>query len=225
MNYAIIVAGGKGIRMGNDIPKQFMLLCNKPILMHTIERFRAFDAQIKIVVVLPKEQQQYWSNLCSDYHFDIEHTVVDGGSTRFDSSLNGLKAIDGGANDYVAIHDGVRPLVSKDTIQRCFDAVLGCKAVIPVVKVVDSLRKTYKDGREKNVDRSAYSIVQTPQTFSVELLKKAYEQPYNPLFTDDASVVEHLGERVFSVEGNRENIKITTPFDIIVASAVLNNEL
>ena len=216
MNYAIIVAGGKGIRMGNDIPKQFMLLCNKPILMHTIERFRAFDAQIKIVVVLPKEQQQYWSNLCSDYHFDIEHTVVDGGSTRFESSLNGLKAIDGGASDYVAIHDGVRPLVSKDTIQRCFDAVLGCKAVIPVVKVVDSLRKTYKDGQEKNVDRSAYSIV---------WLKRAYEQPYNPRFTDDASVVEHLGEKVFSVEGNRENIKITTPFDIIVASAVLNNEL
>ena len=209
MNYAIIVAGGKGIRMGNDIPKQFMLLCNKPILMHTIERFRTFDAQIKIVVVLPKEQQQYWSNLCSNYHFDVDHTVVDGGSTRFESSLNGLKAIDGGANDYVAIHDGVRPLVSKDTIQ----------------KVVDSLRKTYKDGQEKNVDRSAYSIVQTPQTFSVELLKKAYEQPYDPLFTDDASVVERLGEKVFSVEGNRENIKITTPFDIIVASAVLNNEL
>ena len=222
-HYAIVVAGGKGLRMGTNLPKQFLPLNGKPVLMHTLERFSQYSSTLQIILVLPKEQHEYWQKLCKEHVFAVKHTVVCGGETRFHSCLNGLKAIPKGVKGYVAIHDGVRPLVSVACIERCFNEAEKHKAVIPVVPVVDTLRFTNEQGEAKNVDRSAYSIVQTPQTFSVSLIKRAYEQPFSPTFTDDASVVESIKEPVFVVEGNRENIKITTPCDLLVAEALLKS--
>lgn len=224
MKHVIIVAGGKGVRMGNSIPKQFMLLANKPILMHTIERFYSFDNNIDIIVVLPKEQQQYWKHLCKEHNFNIEHRIVDGGQTRFHSSQNAIKSIEADDNDVVAIHDGVRPLVSINTIKKCFDEAQQKKAVIPVTNVIETLRYINSNGEDKTVDRSKYKLVQTPQVFELGLLKRAYNEPFSETFTDDASVVENIGTRVFCVEGNRENIKLTTPFDLLVANAIVESK-
>lgn len=215
----IIVAGGKGLRMGGEIPKQFLPINGKPILMLTIEKFYSFDAEMKIILVLPKDQHSYWKSLCESYNFQLPHIVAQGGETRFHSVKNGLFFA---SNDgFVAIHDGVRPFVSHEVIERCFAEAVSCQAVVPVVDVVDSVR--FVDG-EKNVtvDRNAYKLVQTPQVFSTILLKNAYNQEFSSLFTDDASVVESYGSSVKLVQGNRENIKITTPFDIQIANALIN---
>lgn len=216
---ALIVAGGKGERMNASIPKQFIVLNDKPILMHTIEVFHRFDSTLQIILVLPDSQIQLWEDLCNKYAFNIEHLIVAGGSTRFDSVKNGLKVIS--EEGIVAVHDGVRPLVSIETIERCFHAAESFHAVIPVCDMVESVRKI--DGsRSVSVDRNAYKLVQTPQVFDTELLKQAYSQQYSSLFTDDASVVESFGHIIYLVEGNRENIKITTPFDLQIATSVLN---
>ncbi|MBO1364091.1 2-C-methyl-D-erythritol 4-phosphate cytidylyltransferase [Prevotella sp. A2931] len=222
MNYIIIVAGGKGLRMGTDIPKQFLSVGGKPILMHTIERFYAYDTMINVILALPENQQAYWRQLCHDYHFNIAHTVVNGGATRFESSRNGLNAIPEDAEGLVGIHDGVRPFVSTDTIKRCFDTAEETYAAIPVLPVTDTLRYVDKTGGGKNVLRSDYRIVQTPQVFDIALARQAFNQPYQESFTDDASVVEALGCQVTMTEGNRENIKVTTPFDLIIAETLLN---
>lgn len=223
-NYAIIVAGGKGQRMGTDIPKQFLPVGGTPILMRTIQRFHAYDPHLKIILVLPKEQQDYWKALCKQYAFKEKYMLADGGSTRFQSSRNGIALIPEGTEGLVAIHDGVRPFVSIGTIKRCFDAAEEAYAAIPVLHVTDTLRYIDSNGGGKNVQRSDYRLVQTPQVFDITLVKKAYEQEENGGFTDDASVVERLGCQVEMVEGNRENIKLTTPFDLRLAEVLCRSE-
>lgn len=219
-DYVIIVAGGKGLRMGGDIPKQFIAVNGKPVLMRTIERFREYSESLHIILVLPKAQQEYWQSLCREYHFTVSHEIADGGETRFHSVQNGLRMIPDDATGVVGVHDGVRPFVSTDVIQRCYDTARTAKAVIPVATVVETLRHIHADGSGENVLRSNYRLVQTPQTFDIQLLKQANKQPYSESFTDDASVVEGIGQQVTMVDGNRENIKITTPFDLIIAKAL-----
>lgn len=224
MNHTIIVAGGKGLRMGGDIPKQFIPVNGMPVLMHTIRRFREYDPQMHIVLVLPKDHQDYWRQLCGEYHFTDRHDIADGGPTRFHSSQNGIMALaEAPDTDIVAIHDGVRPLVSVETIGRCFTAAAESGAAIPVLPVIDTLRYVgHADENGVNTEpghnvlRSDYRVVQTPQTFRLALLRRAFTQPFSERFTDDASVVEALGEKVAMVDGNRENIKITTPYDLKV---------
>ncbi len=218
---AIIVAGGKGARMNADIPKQFLEIQGKPILMHTLEVFEKYDASMKLILVLPVAQFDFWNELCKKYAFEVPHQIVAGGINRFQSVKNGLEAVE--IPSLVAIHDGVRPLVSQVTIQRCFEVAEKQDAAIPVVDLVDSIRQITKSG-SKSMDRNTFKLVQTPQVFDAELLKKAYEQEFNPLFTDDASVVESLGTKVYLVEGNRENIKITTEFDLKMAETIIEFE-
>ena len=217
MDYIIIVAGGKGLRMGGDIPKQFIPIHGKPVLMRTMERFREYSDSIGIILVLPKAQQDYWKELCKEHGFNLEYQIADGGETRFHSVQNGLSLIPDDAEGVVGVHDGVRPFVSVDVIRRCYDTARTAKAVIPVTQVVETLRHINADGSGDNVLRSDYRLVQTPQTFDIQLLKRANLQPYCESFTDDASVVESIGQQVTMVEGNRENIKLTTPFDLQVA--------
>ena len=212
--HIIIVAGGKGLRMGGDIPKQFLPVCGKPVLMRTMEAFHTYDAAIHIILVLPVSQQAYWKELCQEYQFSLSHDIANGGDTRFHSVMNGLALVEG--NGLVGIHDGVRPFVSQEVIARCYEEAEACKAVIPVIDVVETVRHLTEEGSE-TVPRDRYKLVQTPQVFEVELLRRAYQQTYTDLFTDDASVVEALGEKVYLVKGNRENIKLTTPFDLKLA--------
>ena len=219
MNYIIIVAGGKGLRMGGDVPKQFLPIGGKPVLMRTMERFREYSPTLQIILVLPKAQQDYWRQLCNEYHFNESYELADGGETRFHSVQHGLALIPDDAEGVVGVHDGVRPFVSVDVIRRCYDTARTAKAVIPVVPVVETLRHIEKG----NVYRADYRLVQTPQTFDIQLLKAANRQPYQENFTDDASVVEAYGQEVSMVEGNRENIKITTPFDMTIAEALLSS--
>lgn len=209
---AVIVAGGKGERMQADVPKQFISICDKPILMHTIEAFYNYDNAMQIILVLPAIQTTFWKSLCDEYRFTVPHKVAVGGETRFHSVKNGLENVT--VPSLVAIHDGVRPLVSRDTISRCFEEAEGEKAVIPVIDLVDSIRYIDEAGQNQGCDRSRFRQVQTPQVFEAALLKKAYTQKFSPLFTDDASVVESLGHKIHLVEGNRENIKVTTAFDL-----------
>jgi len=224
MDYVIVVAGGKGLRMGADMPKQFLPLDGKPILMHTLERFHAYSEALQIILVLPEEQFGLWIELCEEHHFNIEHMIVTGGATRFESTRSGLSAILDDEQGVVGVHDGVRPFVSLDVIKRCYETAREEFACIPVMPVTDTLRYIDPQGGGKNVLRSDYRIVQTPQTFDIQLLRRAFKQPYSPTFTDDASVVESLGCQVAMVEGNRENIKITTPFDLLLANALMHAE-
>ena len=216
--YVVIVAGGSGKRMGMDTPKQFMELAGKPVLMHTIERFRQFNGTIEIITVLPENQLRYWTELQKKYSFDVPHTLVKGGAHRFISVKNGLKFVN--APGLVAIHDGVRPLVRLETIQRCFDAATEHGNAIPVISPADSLR-LLKDGNNIPVSRMNVKQVQTPQVFDAEIIKKAYQQEYDTAFTDDATVIEKAGHKVIMVEGNRENIKITNPEDLFIAQTLL----
>ncbi|MGN0224748.1 MAG: 2-C-methyl-D-erythritol 4-phosphate cytidylyltransferase [Prevotella sp.] len=221
-DYIIIVAGGKGQRMGSSVPKQFLLLCGKPVLMHTIEAFHSYSTSLEIILVLPEEQQTHWKELCKEYGFTTPHTVVSGGSTRFESSRNGISTIPDDADGVVGIHDGVRPLVSAAVIDRCYESARENYAAIPVMPLTDTLRFVGESGCGRNVLRSDYVIVQTPQVFDIALAKRAFSLPYKESFTDDASVVEDLGCQVSVVEGCRENIKLTTPFDMKVAEAILH---
>lgn len=220
MDFVIIVAGGKGLRMGGDVPKQFLPINGKPVLMRTLERFREYSADLQIILVLPKSQQDYWHSLCSEYGFTLDYRIADGGETRFHSVQNGLALIPDDVQGVVGVHDGVRPFVSVEVIERCYETARTANAVIPVTPVVETLRHIESDTKGYNVLRSDYRLVQTPQTFDIQLLKHANEQPYSEAFTDDASVVEAIGQSVTMVEGNRENIKITTPFDIVIAEAL-----
>ena len=180
MDYVIIVAGGKGLRMGSDIPKQFLPIGGKPVLMRTLERFREYAADLQIILVLPKAQQDYWQNLCQEYAFDIDYQLADGGETRFHSVQHGLALIPDDVEGVVGVHDGVRPFPSIEVIRRCYETARTAKAVIPVIP-----------------------------------------EPYNDGFTDDASVVESYGQSITLVEGNRENIKITTPYDMKIAEVLM----
>ena len=239
-DYVIIVAGGKGLRMGSDIPKQFLPIGGKPVLMRTIERFREYSKDIQVILVLPKAQQDYWYKLCEEYYFNEEYMLANGGETRFHSVQNGLALIPDDAEGVVGVHDGVRPFPSIEVIRRCYDTARKAKAVIPVIPVVETLRHINSSGQQRTntdslkksavvrcnnisvtVPRDEYRLVQTPQCFDIQLLKAANRQPYIDGFTDDASVVEAFGFDVTLVEGNRENIKITTPYDLAVAEAVI----
>ncbi len=218
--YVIIVGGGKGLRMGADLPKQFIPLEGKPILMHTLERFHQWNKSAKLIVVLPEEHQPYWNMLCRELSCTIPHLIANGGETRFHSVRNGLRLVNDKA--YVAVHDGVRPFVNTEVIAKCFDKVTYHAAVIPVIPMTDSLRKKEASGETHPVNRDCYFSVQTPQVFESELLQEAYRQKYSPLFTDDASVVESLNKvDIHTVQGNQENIKITTPFDLLIAKAFI----
>ena len=220
--YIIVVAGGKGLRMGSDIPKQFLPIGGKPVLMRTLERFREYSDDIKIILVLPEAQQVYWHQLCDEYHFDVEYTLANGGQTRFHSVQNGLAKVPDDAQGVVGVHDGVRPFPSIEVIKNCYETARTAKAVIPVIPVVETVR--HLDGDSSlTVPRDEYRLVQTPQTFDIQLLKAANKQPYNDGFTDDASVVEAFGHKITLVEGNRENIKITTPYDLKIAEILINS--
>ncbi len=220
--FAILVAGGQGLRMGGDVPKQFLPLGGRPVLMHTIDRFREVFPDMHIIVVLPQGQHDYWHDLCRRHHLEGGFLTAPGGDTRFHSVLNGLNAIPADVSEgLVGVHDGVRPFVSRDTLRRCYEEAARSGTAVPVVPVVETLRHVSPDGESMTVPRSDYRLVQTPQVFSLSLLRRAYRQPYAPQFTDDASVVEALGERITLVEGNRENIKLTTPADLLLAKGIM----
>lgn len=222
MDYVIIVAGGKGLRMGTDIPKQFLPIGGKPVLMRTLERFREYSEALQIILVLPKDQQDYWKKLCKEYNFNVEYLLADGGQTRFHSVQHGLAFIPDDAEGVVGVHDGVRPFPSIDVIKRCYETARETKAVVPVVPVVETIRKIGTTSH--TVPRNDYRLVQTPQTFDIQLLKASNQQPYKDDFTDDASVVESYGHTITLVDGNRENIKITTPFDLKIASLLVQDQ-
>ena len=214
MDYVIIVAGGRGLRMGGDVPKQFLPVGGMPVLMRTLDAFHEALPMSGIILVLPTDQQVYWRQLCDEYLFAVPYQIADGGETRFHSVQNGLALVPDDAEGVVGVHDGVRPFVSQEVIRRCFDAALEYGAVVPVVPVVETVRQILPEGDSLTVDRSLYRLVQTPQTFRISLFKEAMRQSYQPSFTDDASVMEAMGHHISLVEGNRENIKLTTPSDI-----------
>ncbi len=221
--------------MGGDIPKQFLPIGGKPILMRTLERFRAYSETLQIILVLPEAQQDYWQELCKQYEFQVDYQIANGGQTRFHSVQNGLALVPDDAEGVVGVHDGVRPFPSIEVITRCYETARQTKAVIPVIPVVETVRQILPSNQSNpnavsnpssiTVPRDQYRLVQTPQTFDIQLLKAANRQPYNDGFTDDASVVESYGHPITLVEGNRENIKITTPYDITVAEAIINSQL
>lgn len=217
----IIVAGGKGLRMGNDLPKQFIPIGGKPVLMRTIEAFYRFDQDINIILVLPVSHQDYWKSLCEEYNFSIEHTIANGGETRFHSVKNGLALV---TNGLVGVQDGVRPFGSVEMIKRCFDAAREFPAVIPVIDSTDSLREVVDEDKSRIVDRSKIRLVQTPQVFDVNVLKKAYQTDFKETFTDDASVVEAMGVNVHLVKGEVTNIKITTPLDLKIGELIIRDK-
>ena len=217
----IIVAGGSGSRMGSEIPKQFILLENKPVLIWTINCFIQYDPTISVVLVLPESQIVRWSELCISFKFDHPHRIVMGGETRIQSVRNGLNAVK--ECDLIAVHDGVRPLVSPKTIENCFNQAEKTGAAIPVLSLNETLRTgTLEDSI--TVDRSLFYTVQTPQVFKTSILQDAYSNISDSAFTDDASVVESSGFSVIMVPGNPENIKITHPWDLIIASAYLKKK-
>ena len=214
----IIVAGGNGSRMGSELPKQFLPVGGTPLLMHTIRNFYDFDPALQLIVVLPADQIGSWNQLCRQHQFMISHKVTEGGDTRFQSVKNGLSLITD--CELIAIHDGVRPLVSHDTLERCFSGASEFGAAIPVLPANESVRKGTME-KSVPVDRSRYFLVQTPQIFKASIIRKSYLQTWNPEFTDDASVVEYSGSTIHLVTGNRENIKITFPEDIEIAELFL----
>ena len=218
--YAIVVAGGKGERMGTTVPKQFLVLAGLPILMHTLKAFHKADPKIHLVLVLPVSEILFWKQLCVQYDFNIKHQLIEGGPTRFASVKNGLDQIT--EESIIAVHDGVRPFVSRDLIRNGFEVAAVQGTAVPSVNVSESIRMV-DHGKSKALDRSKYFLIQTPQCFSSKLLKRAYEQPFRDIYTDDASVVETLGETVHLIAGNRMNLKITSPEDLIIAEACLKD--
>jgi 2-C-methyl-D-erythritol 4-phosphate cytidylyltransferase len=218
--FALIVAGGSGTRMNLSLPKQFIELCGKPILMHTIEAFYRFDKEIKIFLALPETQFDYWQKLSRKHKFSIAHEIIAGGETRFHTVKNGLAAIPN--EGLVAIHDGVRPLVSSGTIERCFTTAAQHGNAIPCFPVYETVRQVTNETNTM-IDRASLRLVQTPQVFLCSVIKKAFNQKYDHTFTDDASVLEAAGKKIHLVEGNRENIKVTDLLDLSMVEALLKN--
>lgn len=219
--YVIIVAGGSGSRMQTALPKQFIKIGGLPVLMHTILRFYHFSAEISIILVLPEQQIITWSNLCKEYNFNIPVQVVAGGPTRFHSVQNGLLAIPGDEG-LVAVHDGVRPFVSSETIRESFEVATQKGCAVAVVPLKDSIRTVDKEGNSFSADRNNFCLVQTPQTFRLSLLKQSYAKAKDAnLFTDDASVAEKAGYSINLIPGSYQNIKITTPEDLSWAESLL----
>ncbi|MCW5911104.1 MAG: 2-C-methyl-D-erythritol 4-phosphate cytidylyltransferase [Cyclobacteriaceae bacterium] len=218
--YALIVAGGKGTRIKSKLPKQFLELQGKPVLIHTLEAFYRYSENITVVLVLPEDDFTTWHGICKKYSFTKPVILQKGGETRFQSVKNGLQKIEGPG--LVAIHDGVRPLVSEDIIGASFRLAAVHQSAVAAVRLKESIRMTDQDNT-KAVDRSRFRLIQTPQTFSVDLIKQAYQLKEDPTMTDDASMVEKLGHTISLFEGSYENIKITTPEDLIVAKALLDS--
>lgn len=216
--YVLIVAGGSGRRMKTEVPKQFLLLCGKPVLMYTFEAFYRYNPTISFVLVLPGKEIAPWKQLCTNYPFTIPHRIAMGGETRFQSVKNGLALIE--EECIVAIHDGVRPLVSIATIEKAFAEAELYGNAVPVIPVNESLREVAGE-KSSPADRSRFYIVQTPQCFRLSLLKEAYKQSFRGAFTDDATVVETLGETIHLTEGNFENIKITRQADLKIAGGLI----
>lgn len=216
--FAIIVAGGKGTRIKSTLPKQFITLCGKPVLFHTLEAFHRYSTRLQIVLVLPADDFQTWEDLVKKFHFHIPLTLQSGGDTRFQSVKRGLEKI--GDEGLVAIHDGVRPLVSEDIIGASFRLAAVHGTAVAAVRLKESIRMTDQD-TTRAMDRSKFRLIQTPQTFDVKLIKSAYAQREDPALTDDASVAERAGHSISLFEGSYENIKITTPEDLAVAEALL----
>jgi 2-C-methyl-D-erythritol 4-phosphate cytidylyltransferase len=216
----IIVAGGQGMRFSQDLPKQFFYLRDRPLLIHTIDLFHHYDRGMQIIVGLKEEFQSHWENVCQQFHFDIEHSLSPGGKNRFHTVKNALPEVSRG--NLVAIHDAVRPLPSRKTIDAGFDAAADKGAALPCIKLNDSIRELIPGG-SRSADRDSFRLVQTPQVFQYEILMKAYRQDYSEDFTDDASVVEKAGFPVSLVDGNPENIKITTPGDLAYAEAIFDS--
>lgn len=225
---AIIVAGGSGTRFGAQLPKQFLELAGRPILMRTIEAFgescETGDTSLDVIVTLPADQMDLWKQLCEKYAFSLPHRVVAGGETRWHSVKNALAAVGDIADvDVIAVHDGVRPLATAGLIGRVLDAARRDGAAIPVVPLNDSVRQVAGDTSHA-LDRSSLRAVQTPQAFDARLLLDVYHQPFDPTFTDDASVVERAGHRVTLIDGDPVNLKITRPMDLALAEYLLNQD-
>lgn len=218
--YAVILAAGEGRRMHSSLPKQFMELEGKPVLRYTLERFLEFDPQIRLIVVLPADRMEYWREYCHHTGFRPAMRLVTGGLTRFHSVQNALEYVPEDA--LVAVHDGVRPLLAADFLKELFDKAVRSRAVIPVLPLVESVRELQGAGLSRAVDRSRFVSVQTPQVFHADLLKRAYAQPYSPAFTDDATVVESLGIKISLCDGRRENLKITTPEDLVLVRSFIS---
>ena len=220
--YIIVVAGGKGTRMGGETPKQFQLLAGKPVLMVTLEHLHALDKSLQVVLVLPQEHIELWKELCKEYSFEVPMMLAAGGTTRFHSVQNGLALVDDIDEALVGVHDGVRPFVSQTVYDAAYREALISGAAIPMIEIHDSLRHIIGgNGASEVVPRDRYRLVQTPQVFKLSVLRAAYEQRFVEAFTDDASVVEAMGHSVSAVEGNRENIKLTTPYDMMSAETVM----
>ena len=220
--YAIIVAGGSGSRMQSALPKQFIELCGEPVLMHTIRVFHESPSSPQIILALHANYHELWATLCSKHNFTIPHLLIAGGETRFHSVKNAIDQINS-TNALIAIHDAVRPLVSKAIIDEAYRCAATHGSAVTAVKSRDSIRQV-KDGTSTSLNRDSIYLVQTPQTFQSVLLKKAYEQPYTANFTDDASVVEQSGVKITLIEGDHSNIKITFPADIAIAEALINKK-
>ena len=220
-NYVIIVAGGTGTRMNAGMPKQFISIAGKPILMHTLEKFFAADRAMKIILVLPANEISEWKNLCTQHNFTVEHEIVKGGETRFHSVKNGLERV--GEHGVVGVHDGVRPLLSVSMINNCFSEAAKKGNAVPCMPLRESVRRV-NVSENQAMNRNELVAIQTPQCFSVASLKKAYLADYKSAFTDDASVVEAMGEKINLTEGEEENIKITFPVDLAVAEALLTTQ-
>jgi 2-C-methyl-D-erythritol 4-phosphate cytidylyltransferase len=220
--YALVVAGGKGARMKGSTAKQFLEISGLPVLMHTMLAFHRYDKNIKIILVLPENEMSTWSSLCSQYNFEVRHLVQTGGSTRFQSVKQGLAKIEG--EGLVAIHDGVRPLVNERIIRDSFQLAKIKQTAVASVPLKESIRIVEGNEASTSVDRSRYRLIQTPQTFLVSMIQRAYEQEESPLFTDDASVVEKSGHPIALYEGSYENIKITTAHDLTIAQALLDKD-
>lgn len=221
--FAVIVAGGSGKRMATQVPKQFLPLQDKPILMHTLEAFHAYDAHLQLVLVLPEAQVDYWLELCESHQFALPHTITFGGKERYDSVKNGLLMVQQlrgpqAEKALVAVHDAVRPFVDAALLERCYAKAAETGAVVPTIPMVDSLRRVLPDGSNQAEDRAAFCHVQTPQVFDADALWAAYRLPYQDSFTDDASVMEAAGASITLVEGSRHNTKITTQEDLDLAT-------
>jgi 2-C-methyl-D-erythritol 4-phosphate cytidylyltransferase len=219
--FAIIVAGGTGSRMGAEVPKQFLLLAGRPILMHVIEAFYHFERELKIIVVLHPNYYDHWRQLCNEYSFRIDHVLAQGGAMRFHSVQNGLELID--EDGLVAIHDAARPLLSYNLIDRLFSEAVTQGSAIPALPVTETIR-TIEGGKVRLVDRTFLRTIQTPQVFQVSMLKEAYAHPYQNSFTDDAAVLEAMGKTVHLTDGEPQNLKITNPVDLLFAEAYLAAE-
>jgi len=221
--YVIIVAGGSGSRMKSNIPKQFIAVNGLPVLMHTIKAFRNYSDSLRIILVLPEAHFTYWNQLCAEFSFNESYSLVTGGETRFHSVKNGLDSILDNDNAFVAVHDGVRPVIDKEIILESFQKAAQFGTAVVSVALKDSIRIIENSETNTAVDRSAFRLIQTPQTFRIDWMKKAFRNPYQPIFTDCASVLEFEGYPIYLTEGSYENIKITTPEDLRWAEIYLRN--